>query len=358
LRRCEVFGDLLCDTEASSELSARFVDEINCQWNGGVNTVGIAREDDRDFLGARWRPQTNNIMSYSIDACITRFTLGQIGVILNTLENDIGYGFVRSSSPNLSSVTCPRTLCRGEVGTYIAVQSNATDYVWTFSQNNPAPEMFGTGQSGSMAIIRAPTITTGTRTITAFVTPNCCDCTTQIFGVSSPNKLTLYGPTRVNRFEEYRYNTNYIAGASYDWSIPNGWSIISNNPNDNEISVYVDDDARSGTIGVEINNLANCNMSGWKNVIVGGGPLRTQPMYGDELKVSPNPTRGLAKVEIPIELGRVRLRVHLITDYKMLQEVTTQGNTTLDLSAYPAGIYLIEVESEKETFILKTVKIN
>ncbi len=70
LRKCEVNGDMLCDTEADPLLSANNVN-TGCAYTGGGT----------DNWGDAWTPPTTNYMSYSRSACQTTFTQMQRGVM-------------------------------------------------------------------------------------------------------------------------------------------------------------------------------------------------------------------------------------------------------------------------------------
>jgi hypothetical protein len=364
-KRCEVFGDLLCDTEASPRLSFSNVRLGDCQWNGQVEQGLFGpyiAELDHDFLGVRWRPQANNIMSYATDACITRFTLGQIGVILNTISNDISYFFVRNTPPSAVNVAGPRTLCTGNIGSYTVQSNPASSYIWDFVQNNPAGELFATQSNANSngALIAAPNFITASRSITAFVTPNCCNCAATIFNVVTPSaRMSLYGQNRAIRHNNYTYATNFIAGANYAWSLPNGW-YITDGANTNSIEVYLDDDAISGTVGVVASGSSACGANAaWKSVIVGtSGPARLRPDLTSELKVYPNPTNGFVRIDFPLDFGISKVRFIRLADYVTLEEHTASSSHNLDISNFPAGNYMIEIQNSAEVRTFKLLKVN
>lgn len=64
---CRTCGDLICDTRASPNLNidpANFRDALNC----------IYLSIERDLNGDLYNPQTDNIMSYTLVPCMSRFT--------------------------------------------------------------------------------------------------------------------------------------------------------------------------------------------------------------------------------------------------------------------------------------------
>ena len=67
------------------------------------------------------------------------------------------------------------------------------------------------------------------------------------------------------------------------------------------------------------------------------------------INVYPNPTNGLLNIE---GQGTMHISVSNLLGQK-LQETTTNGNTTLDMSRLEAGMYLIRIESENGVTIQK-----
>jgi hypothetical protein len=68
----------------------------------------------------------------------------------------------------------------------------------------------------------------------------------------------------------------------------------------------------------------------------------------DELRVSPNPTAGLVSMHLPDNVRQVGLRVHVIDIMgRNVLTAETLLNTELNLTALPAGMYSIIVESDR-----------
>jgi len=67
------------------------------------------------------------------------------------------------------------------------------------------------------------------------------------------------------------------------------------------------------------------------------------------ISIYPNPTEGLLNIE---GQGTMHITVSNLLG-QTLQETTAQGNTTLDLSGFEAGIYFIRIETESEMMVRK-----
>lgn len=75
---CETCGDELCDTPADHNLviSSSNVNDANCQYIGGRSRNGLP-----------YNPDTRNIMSYTLPACMLNFTEGQGNRMRNYMLN-------------------------------------------------------------------------------------------------------------------------------------------------------------------------------------------------------------------------------------------------------------------------------
>jgi len=117
VRKCEINGDALCDTEAAPNRASNTHIAVNNNCNySGTGT---------DNWGDTWRPQTNNYMAYVAnqsfwffdEPCRNSFTLGQIAVMQITVMNYMRYG----TTPwyNLHSISLSGTVYSGENETII-----------------------------------------------------------------------------------------------------------------------------------------------------------------------------------------------------------------------------------------------
>lgn len=76
---CNIAGDLICDTPADPNLLGKIDD--NCAYTGNLT----------DRNGDLFKPDVNNIMSYSLDKCSKHFTEGQFTWMLSTLKTFRSY---------------------------------------------------------------------------------------------------------------------------------------------------------------------------------------------------------------------------------------------------------------------------
>jgi hypothetical protein len=67
------------------------------------------------------------------------------------------------------------------------------------------------------------------------------------------------------------------------------------------------------------------------------------------INLYPNPTNGLLNIE---GQGRMHISIANLLG-QMLQETTSEGSTTLDLSCYESGMYLIRIETENGVMVQK-----
>ncbi|MEM1322196.1 MAG: PKD domain-containing protein [Bacteroidota bacterium] len=64
---------------------------------------------------------------------------------------------------------------------------------------------------------------------------------------------------------------------------------------------------------------------------------------GLEVAVFPNPSKGYFQLELPEEEGRFDLSVYNVAGQRMLNQSLGAGRQELDLSGWPAGVYLLEL---------------
>ena len=68
--------------------------------------------------------------------------------------------------------------------------------------------------------------------------------------------------------------------------------------------------------------------------------------------IYPNPTRNQVNIEIPVG-GLGTLVVYAATGQKLLQKRTLSDQVTLDLTAWPRGLYVLRWENDNEVFVSK-----
>ena len=112
-KKCEVNGDMLCDTPADPLLIPNSVDN-NCNINRAILTP------DEDRWGDAWQSNTRNVMAYGNFACLTTFSASQVAIMYSNLNP------VWSNSTTLNA---PAALCSGQTGDFYAPYSPAS-YRW------------------------------------------------------------------------------------------------------------------------------------------------------------------------------------------------------------------------------------
>jgi len=131
-----------------------------------------------------------------------------------------------------------------------------------------------------------------------------------------------------------------------NFSIPISYSIVFNNPDSAQIVIQ-----SSGAIGFEV---AGNSISVDELAFDGSIPTSIlEKSIGKQISVFPNPTSNL------INISNVNGKKLLLTDIlgKNYYSINYADNfETIDLSAFPKGIYLIKVSDEKEVTVKKVVK--
>lgn len=115
---CANTGDDVCDTPADPNLSGKV--STGCSYTG----------TDKDANNEAFKPDPNNIMSYSTKACRNKFSQGQYDRISATLTNSRNYLITRTTpSPTIASFTPDN----GSTGTMITI--TGTGFSTTLADN-------------------------------------------------------------------------------------------------------------------------------------------------------------------------------------------------------------------------------
>ena len=218
-KKCEVNGDLLCDTPADPFLGKYNPNRVNpfgCIYNYG-------NYNDTDNWGDTWIPDTNNIMSYTWLSCMQNFSLLQTAR-MNYYTNLMGINhtpFVISGND---------ALCAGQTATYtVNSLPGVSYYSWEVSSNLTILS----GQGTTSVTVQATNHGGGELT----VSPNCGNrpikkVLTQLFSapVTGPDTMC------VGAAPKYFSTTSY-PGATYNWSITNGTILNGQGTNMVQVSV-------------------------------------------------------------------------------------------------------------------------
>ncbi len=123
IRKCEINGDELCDTEADPGIrkpgKLTYLFPNSCDYNPSIGGV--------DNWGNVWTPTVSNIMSYAPSYCRTSFSPLQVAKM---------YGYISGIDINNSTLNIigPKTVCHNQIVTYsISPVIGATNYTWSVS---------------------------------------------------------------------------------------------------------------------------------------------------------------------------------------------------------------------------------
>ena len=225
-RKCAQNGDRLCDT-AGDPLQNGCVTQGTCEYQN--NQAGC---DDVDNWGVEWTPPTSNIMSLSFRLpnrleCREDFSLGQIGVMINTLETST-YNFTRSSGS--FSISGPSQVCPGASYIY-STNNGSNNLTWGVGGN-----LTVTSTSGNQASVLMPNSPNGEeKFIYLTVVPSTQIVSNAPFSIiaSLPDNsveplaisindlvANISGPTEINEGSHcHNFSTESHSGASYNWTI-------------------------------------------------------------------------------------------------------------------------------------------
>jgi large repetitive protein len=293
------------------------------------------------------------------------------GTIRVQAENACGLSAVRSltvrnSIPARPGIISGLTagLCSNALTTYsIQPVTNATSYTWSTTG-----ELSVTGGQGSTtATIEAgPSFFSGQVLVVA--NGACGSSVARTLNVRStpllPGVISGPKPTVDRGSEGLAYSVNPVVSAtSYFWEGTNG-IIIATGQGTTAITADIPEDFTNGVLRVAAANAC------------GQGPFRTLSLTGVEvlpfaggravvsqatMEIYPNPTEGLVMIQLAgvDENSQAWLSVYdlagkQLTTLDWSKYINT--NHTLDLSAYPAGMYLVQVMTGSEVMTEKVVK--
>jgi uncharacterized repeat protein (TIGR02543 family) len=309
----------------------------------------------------------NNGTSASFDFG-TNFTTGTIRV---QAVNGCGPSAVRTLTVRSSLPARPGVisglaagLCQNAQTTYsIQPVSNATSYTWSTTGELSVFD----GQGSTSATIEAgASFLSGQVLVVA--NGACGSSTARTFSVRStpllPGVINGQKPNVDRGAEGLPYSINPVVSAtSYFWEGTNGIS-IETGQGTNTITVDIPEALTKGVLRVAASNA--CGQGPFRSLSLTG--VEVLPFAGGRTVISqatmeiyPNPTEGLVMIQLAgvEENSQVWLSVFDLSGKQLTildwsQYINT--NHTLDLSAYPAGMYLVQVFGDDWTEVGKLVK--
>jgi len=327
-RKCEVNGDALCDTPADPLLSSVSVNN-NCS----INRPGLPTQTDN--WGDTWYPSTRNVMSYSERICRLEFTFGQIGVMMNTLEDRDDLFSFQSTGPT-QLISGPSNLCINQSYNFSVPSQSGTDYYhwqvpngWTVSgQGNPSVSI--TVNSNFNASDIYVTAACGSPIAKKIVNVNI-----QSLSISGSDEIPNDGYCRV-------YSANQLNGVT-----TYNWSISSNNPS--AISI--------------------CSGQGSRHVYIAAA-WNAEPFV---LNVSANTCGGVANGHKQIQIGQgdhpiprqgenplfANIKITQLNTFELWEEIEclqSKDEFNSIIKNLPKGYYLIRYQEKGKSKSQKIIK--
>jgi hypothetical protein len=150
----------------------------------------------------------------------------------------------------------------------------------------------------------------------------------------------------------YPYSIPVIPNAdSYEWILPPG-ATISDGAGTNQIIIDFSPNAQSGELAVYGVNNCGPGTKQIKNILVNDCSSINDPSESLILSISPNPSDGRFTVTVHISDPAITLKVFNMTGTEVLrrniQNVNGKIFLIIDLTSYPVGVYLLEVQGEKK----------
>lgn len=314
-------------------------------YNKGNSTLATAPDlsNNSAFVptAAQWRLETVDLSAFA----------GNDQVRLN-FQNKCGYGqylyiddiniIGGNSAPTAGFNISDNTPCAGQSVTLTNTSVGATSYAWnipggtpnTSTDTNPTV-VFNT--AGSYTVTLTATNANGSQNSQQNITVNAVPATPT---ASSNSPVTAGNPINLS--------TPAVAGASYYWTGPGGFTSTQQNPTviggaAGQYCVYL---------------IANgCTSQTGCTTVVVSGPSSISENEAFTVALFPNPTSGTVQVQVAADGLGTRVKVTDMTGKTIRQQtVYTDTHFMLDFSPYAKGVYFITLENEKGTVIRKIVK--
>jgi hypothetical protein len=169
--------------------------------------------------------------------------------------------------------------------------------------------------------------------------------------VPGVNTSAIIGPVNVSAFGTYTYTVTQNTGNTYTWSATNG--AIVNGQGTNSVNVTWSDISSGQLMVIESNSV--CADTAYLNTAIFTSVTAQQSI---PVRIYPNPCSGLLYLE--------GLQDNLIYDVQLLDIISQRciaiaqvRESTLDISAIPAGTYLVQLTDENyRRAIIPIVKID
>ena len=161
----------------------------------------------------------------------------------------------------------------------------------------------------------------------------------------------ITGSTSVSIWTTESY-TAAAGAASYDWTVVGG--TIQSGQGTNMITVVWDGNIEENSVSVEVGDGEGCTKSQTSDVTVLGVGIDELETLG--ASIHPNPSNGIFNLVVQ-DTDPISVRI-LDLSGKAIQTETFSGSTryTLDMESAPAGLYILELETEHGRAFKRLIK--
>lgn len=157
----------------------------------------------------------------------------------------------------------------------------------------------------------------------------------------APHSIIIDGPEVVQTNTEYTYTVSSVGGNSYEWTLPEGWTLLSSAAN--SITVLTPGETLQGTIVVMASNLCDESAEpGTLDVSFSGVSVKEERM---EFRAYPNPTSGPLTLELKGTTGPAEVHLHDLHGRSVMPSFRVDGadRHVLDLSGHAQGMYMVRI---------------
>ena len=343
-KKCEVNGDLLCDTAADPYLYGLV--NYNCLYTGGGT----------DNWGDLWIPNTNNIMSYTASECMNYFSPMQIA------KMNLFVQFMDIAYPTFT-ITGPNRLCAGATATYTVTSlPGVSQYYWEVPASM---SILSTTPYSNSILVQANTSEGGIIS----VLPSCGN-RPAYFNVKDSTEYDVTGYDSGCPNEIYTYSVPYIAGASYNWNaVINAQILAPTNSNTVQVKLLPGSQGYSHIRA----HITYCGTTVYAHKQITHGdppppaPQCFAPMGGENNKVTqipvqdfvlyPNPATNSVTAIIPNN-DIYSLSIHNVKGQLLYKQQNLKNiEYIIDTATYSAGIYIINLTSATGNTLTKRLII-
>lgn len=292
---------------------------------------------------AQWRLETVNLAAYA----------GNDKVRLN-FQCKNGYGQMLyiddiniqggNSAPVASFSVSNNTPCAGQTVNFTNSSVGATSYSWNIPGGTPSTStaanpsvVFNT--AGNYTVTLTATNANGSQTSQQTVTVGAVPATP----VASSNSPVSGG-------NSIQLSTGTVAGATYAWTGPNGFTSTLQNPVANGLP------ANAGNYCVSV-TVAGCSSQPGCTTVIVNALSSVEEHEPFTVSVFPNPANDRLYIQPGENSSGLRVRMTDMTGKTVLREMRfAEAQFSLDLSGIARGVYFLVLENEKGSVTRKIVK--